>query len=156
MKTRIPFDEIYVKLIGQAVYTFSYYEWQIIYLVEQLQPGFVKAYSRPCGKPPMASYRVFEAFEAALKEAPSDFDGNKEAFKACMNKFKNLIPRRNALIHAHPITDINGAQVLNYQSALSKPISDLKWDEKEISNFIKAVDEAVCQASKVFDNLKDP
>lgn len=38
MKTRVPFSESYVRLVGTAVYQFSYYEWQIIYIVDELAP----------------------------------------------------------------------------------------------------------------------
>ena len=48
MKTRVPFDEDYVKLLGKAVYLFSYYEWAVIYLVERLEAGFVAEYAREC------------------------------------------------------------------------------------------------------------
>ena len=41
MNTRVPFDDDYVKLIGTAVYLFSYYEWAIIYVVERLEPALV-------------------------------------------------------------------------------------------------------------------
>ena len=44
VKTRVPFDEDYVKLVGTAVYLFSYYEWTIIYMIERLEPGFVVEY----------------------------------------------------------------------------------------------------------------
>ena len=37
MNTRVPFDDDYVKLVGTAVYLFSYYEWAIIYVVERLE-----------------------------------------------------------------------------------------------------------------------
>ena len=40
MNTRVPFNDDYVKLVGTAVYLFSYYEWAIIYIVERLEPGF--------------------------------------------------------------------------------------------------------------------
>ena len=46
MNTRVPFDDDYVKLVGTAVYLFSYYEWAIIYVVERLQPGFLPEYCR--------------------------------------------------------------------------------------------------------------
>ena len=46
MNTRVPFDDDYVKLMGPAVYLFSYYEWAIIYAVERLEPGFLPEYCR--------------------------------------------------------------------------------------------------------------
>ena len=152
MKIRVPFDENYVSQIGKAVYLFSYYEWTIIYLVEQLQPGFVKSYSR--GKP-MTSGDVLKAFKKAIKQAPSDYYGNNTAFWDCFNEFKRLKPKRDALVHAHPITDIDGSQILNYQGEPKKLISDLKWDKGKVCDFIRDVDAAACRAGELFYKLKD-
>ena len=99
MKIRVPFDENYVSQIGKAIYLFSYYEWTIIYLVEQLQPGFVKKYSR---EKTMTSNDILKKFKSALELASNDFDGNKAELKDCSNEFARLIPKRNALVHAHP------------------------------------------------------
>ena len=120
---RVPFDENYVKLLGETIYLFSYYEWTIIYLVEQLQPGFVRKYSR---EKTMTSGGILKKFKIALEQTSNDFDGNKAALQDCFNEFDRLIPKRNALVHAHPITDIDGAQILNYQGELSKPIFRLE------------------------------
>ena len=152
MKIRVPFDENYVRLLGKAIYLFSYYEWTIIYLVEQLQPGFVEKYSR--GKP-MTSGVILKKFKIALEQPSNDFDGNKAELKDCFNEFARLKPKRDALVHAHPITDIDGAQILNYQGELSKSISDLKWDEEEICDFARDIDAAACRASELFHKIKN-
>lgn len=57
--TRTPIDDQYVCLVGKAVYLFAYYEWTIIYIIEQLEKGFVGEYSR--GKP-MTSGKVSYRF----------------------------------------------------------------------------------------------
>ena len=41
---------------------------------------------------------------------------------------RSFVQKRNALIHAHPITADGGAQILNYQASLAKQISDMKWE----------------------------
>ena len=122
MKTRIPFDKDYVKLVGTAVYLFSYYEWGIIYIIERLAPGFVVEY---CRKKTMSSGVVLQRFKRALQDA-GGHTADKAALECCSQEFANLIKKRNALLHAHPITDIDGAQILNYQANPSKPISDMK------------------------------
>ena len=152
MKIRVPFDENYVSQIGKAIYLFSYYEWTIIYLVEQLQPGFVKKYSR---EKTMTSGGILKKFKSALELASNDFDGNKAELKDCSNEFARLIPKRNALVHAHPITDIDGAQILNYQGKLSKHISDLKWDEEKVCDFARDIDAAACRAGELFHKIKN-
>ena len=152
MKTRIPFDKDYVKLVGIAVYLFSYYEWAIIYIIEKLEPGFVAEYCRK-SKKPMTSGDVSKRFKGALQNS-GGHTADKAALKRCSREFANLIQKRNALLHAHPITDIGGAQILNYQGKLSKPISDLKWTNDEIKRFIKEIDEAACRTSKRLHHVK--
>ena len=146
MKTTVPFDVDYVKLVGTAVYLFSYYEWRIIYIIEQLERGFVAEYSR--GKP-MTSGTVQARFERALDQDAGGHDVDTTALRSCCQEFAGLRQERNALIHAHPITDSDGAQILNYQSELSKPISDKTWKDGDVENFIEQVDAAACRAGKL-------
>jgi len=44
--TRIPVKDEYAALIGKAIYIFAYYEWTIIWIIEFLESGFVREYSR--------------------------------------------------------------------------------------------------------------
>ena len=112
MKTRVPFDEAYVTLVGTAVYLFSYYEWAIIYIVERLAPGFVAEYSR---EKPMPPGEVSARFKTALENYTGGQGVDKRDLGFCSREFDGLVHRRNALIHAHPITAVDGAQILNYQ-----------------------------------------
>ena len=64
-----------------------------------------------------------------------------------------LVSKRNALIHAHPITDMNGDQIFNYQGRLSKPIPDKRWRPDEVRAFITEVDEAACHAGELLSKL---
>lgn len=150
MKTRVPFDEDYVRLVGTAVYLFAYYEWAIIYIVDRLEPGFVNEY---CRNKPMMSGQVRQR----LKKAVASYRGNQGVTKAdiecCSDEFANLIQKRNALIHAHPITDVDGAQILNYQSMPTRPIADMKWDAVDIENFVEEVDSAACRANELLHSI---
>ena len=71
MNTRVPFDDDYVKLVGTAVYLFSYYEWAIIYVVERLEPGFVREYCRKHRRG-MTSGTVFTRFMNAVERYAGD------------------------------------------------------------------------------------
>ena len=75
MNTRVPFDADYVKLLGRAVYLFSYYEWIIIYIMERLQPGFLAEYSRE-HKRGMTSGQVRDRFEKAVENYTGDRGGD--------------------------------------------------------------------------------
>ena len=101
----------------------------------------------------MTSGGVLKAFKAAIEQAQNDSCGNNTAFQDCIDEFERLIPKRNALVHAHPITDIDGSQILNYQGKLEKPISDLKWDKGKVCDFIRDVDAAACRAGELFHKL---
>ena len=146
VKTRVPFDEDYVKLVGTAVYLFSYYEWTIIYIIERLEPGFVAEYSR---EQTMPSGEVLNRFKRALEQDAGGHDVDRSTLRSCSDEFAGLVDKRNALIHAHPITDIGGAQILNYQSKPSRPISDMKWEDVDIEKLTEEVDEAACRANEL-------
>ena len=151
MKTRVPFSESYVRFVGIAVYLFSYYEWQIIYIVDELAPGFVREYSR---QKTLTSRAVHDRFDAVLSHSGARNAGLHKSLACCRETFDSLIARRNALIHAHPITDPVEGQILHYQTKPSKPISDMRWEPDQIRGFIVDVDEAACEANALFYRLK--
>ena len=151
MNIRTPYNEKYVKSLGLAVYLFASYEWNIIYIIERLEPGFVTEY---CRKNPMTSWKVWKRLEKALEQDTGCHNVDKMEMESCCKEFGILIIKRNALIHAHPITDIDGAQILNYQGELSKLISDKKWKIEEIDEFTEEIDLASSKANNIQHGLK--
>lgn len=104
--TRVPVDDSYAALVGKAIYVFAYYEWTIIYIINCLQAGFVDRYSR--GKP-MMSGNVKQEFQSIIDNlGASSVKVSAAEIQACCDDFGRLIPKRNALIHAHPCTDSDG------------------------------------------------
>ena len=145
MNTTVPFDLHYVQSIGKAVYFFAYYEWTMIYIIDRLRPGFVAEYSRGSK---MSSGKVRKRFKRVLREKTVMVAENKPALDICYDEFASLIRRRNALIHAHPITDTpTGEQILNYQGPVSQAIADMKWDSDAVERFAMDVDRANVKAS---------
>ena len=144
MKLHVPLDENYVSLLGKAIYLFAYYEWLIIYIVQAMEPGFVAEYSR--AKQPMTSGTIRTRFNEAIRNATGLPHEDMNALAACWSDFDGMVTRRNALVHAHPITDVGGGQILHYQTSLSRQYPDLKWDEVTIQNFLRDVDSAVLRA----------
>lgn len=132
--TRVPVDDSYVALVGKAVYVFAYYEWTIIYIIEYLRSGFVGQYSR--GKP-LTSGNVKDEFRNTIDNLPLSFQKVpvSDLQKIC-DEFDKLIVKRNALIHAHPATDSDGAQILAYQTKTTKPLPDMKWPKTEVESII--------------------
>ena len=150
--TRVPVDDSYVALVGKAIYVFAYYEWSIIYIIAHFQDGFVSEYSR--GKP-MTSGRVRQEFEKAINHPLASYAKvSKIELQACCAEFEKLIVKRNALIHAHPVTDLNGSQILAYQTAITMPLPDIKWPRTEVEAIIQEFDAAACSAGNLLSRLR--
>jgi hypothetical protein len=151
INTRVPVDDNYAAIIGKAVYLFVYYEWVIIWIIEFLEKGFVAEYCR--GKP-MTSGVVEIRFRKATQNTTDFSKVSKVDLEQCRNHFKEMIVIRNALIHAHPITDLNGTQILNYQTQVMRPLPDMKWQESDVEQIITTFDEAAANASVILDKLR--
>lgn len=149
--TRVPFEESYVCLLGQAVYLFAYYEWQIVYIINCLSQGFVGEHSR--GNP-LTSGAVHKRFAVELAKGNAPSGVSLASLEACRDTFHSLIPRRNALVHAHPITDKVEGQIVAFQAGPSQPIHDLRWERVHLRTFIQDVDKAACEAGALFDQLR--
>jgi hypothetical protein len=150
--THIPVDDQYVALVGKAVYTFAYYEWTIIWIIECLKRGFVVTYSR---EKSLSSGLVKEEFQGIVDILPTDLSEiSQQDLQVCCDTFNQLISKRNALIHAHPCTDINGAQILTYQGKLSKSLPDMKWSMEEVEKIISEIDVAACNAGVILDKIR--
>lgn len=151
MKLRVPFDPDYVALLGKAIYLFAYYEWIIIYIIEKLDSGFLKTYSR--GERPLTSGNVGQRFGDAIRASCGLPPEDRKALDVCADEFRELIPRRNALVHAHPITDTDGSQILSYQTSPARSLPDVKWDEVSIKDFLIAADAAVGRAASLYERI---
>ena len=150
--TRIPVDDTYAAFVGKAVYVFAYYEWTIIYIIDYLFPGYVQEYSR--GNP-QTSGTVKDKLRSAISSLPANFQrASVSDLTAACDEFENLIIKRNALIHAHPATDNDGSQILNYQTKVTKPLPDMKWPKTEVESIIAAFDAAAVRAGVVLDKLR--
>lgn len=150
---RVPIDASYVASVGQAVYLFAYYEWAIIWLIDFFEPGFVHEYSR--GRRPLTSRRVEERLGKCLSKWKDSYPDNVQKKLAhCQQMFSGHIVERNALIHAHPITDSDNAQILAYQTDPSKPLPDMKWPSSEVVRFVASLDEAASTAVDLLYELR--
>lgn len=128
------------------------YEWNIVYIIEYLRSGFVSKYSRgDC----MTSGTVRRELSDTINNPVVSFAKvSKAELQVCRDAFQDLIIKRNALIHAHPITDTDGSQVLAYQGKITKPIPDIKWAKDEVESIIQEFDTAACAAGEILDRLR--
>lgn len=151
MQTRVPYDSSYTALIGVAVYVFAYYEWAIVYLIQQFESGFVARYSRGA---PMMSGGLYQKLEAILANGSTVYSAvQKQELQACNDEFRHLIDKRNALIHAHPITDQDGSQILSYQTRSDRALPDMKWPTEKVEAAIREFDAAACKANELLHRL---
>lgn len=151
--TRVPVDDQYAALVGKAVYVFAYFEWTIMWVIELLENGFISEY---CRGNPMASGKVAKYFREVIDNPATSFAKvSKQELNDCLNRFSDLIVQRNALIHAHPCTNSDGAQILAYQTKPSKLLSDMKWPAAEVEKIISIFDEAACSAGEVLEGLRN-
>ena len=153
--TTIPLDLDYVALVGQAMYAYAYYEWTIIYTTQHLQPSmeFVKSYCRD--HEIYTSSSVLKKFRQAHENPEITLNTQqRKDLKECAEDFKELIDFRNALAHGHPVTDVNGEQVLSYHANVQRNITDLKWTNDEVIEFIKNIDGKQKMASKAHGSVK--
>jgi len=138
-------DNNYIIALGEAVYSFAYYEWTIIYIIEKLNNGYLDIYSR--GKRPITSGGVLRDFEKII-------NGNNDTrLIKCKDIFKELIDERNALIHGHPCTLKDKKQVLNFQASIDKNIHDLQWNIEKLNEFVLKISDAAVKASNILHDL---
>ena len=146
---RIPHDEEYVTALGRAVYGFAYYEWGVIYLIQRIEPGFVRRHID--SNPPMTSGAVATHLRAAWDKYAKR-TGHDESvalrIQQCVLSFDELRGERNRLIHAHPITDHDGSQILHYQSF--RAAHGQRWPLVEIEYFAHAVSLASLAVGHVY------
>lgn len=152
MANRIPLDPQYTCAVGRAIYVFAYYEQAIIYLIQRFRPGFVSQYCR--GTTPLTSGGVERALRAVVDDSTTSFSQVSHGeLQVCCDQFASLVDKRNALIHAHPITDCDGSQILNYQGATHKPMPDMKWPIAEVETALAEFDAAACRVNEIFYRL---
>jgi hypothetical protein len=106
-KFRTPVEETYLHAIGRAVYNFASLEWNIVWLCQVLEPGFVfEAGSLTTGQ-------VREKFTGLVSALPPD-DPDRSALVSLVETFSSLVKRRDMLVHGKPSTAPDGEQRLYY------------------------------------------
>lgn len=140
-RARIPTEPGYAELLGQAIYNFAYMEWNIIWIIERLCPGYLATQPQlhPSGK-------IAGAFDRAIEQAKglsADLERQLEGIAARFRKCKD---RRNQLLHAHPHTSTSGKQLLLRSKASSK----ISWDSPLIIDAARDFEALAIDAAKLF------
>jgi len=149
--TRVPLNPNYTALLGVAIYTFAYYEWAVICLIDHFEFDFVHRY---CREEKMTSGDVLCVLRKVLKDAATAYTTvSREEIETCCLRFEYLINKRNALIHAHPVTDTDGSQILYRQTNIVHNSPDFKWSIDELKQVLREFDAAACNANALLDRL---
>ena len=102
----------------------------------------------------MASSEVKRELEKILANPQTIYTlVTKAELEICCKNFTDLIDRRNALIHAHAVTDHDGSQILSYQTKVDHKLPDMKWPVAEVETAIAEFDEAACSANELLHRL---
>jgi hypothetical protein len=154
---RLPMDEEYIKWLGVAVYSFAYMEGTVIDIYRFLDDSFAQKYFR--AEKGITSGQLKNHFESFLNKNKSSLVlpvGVKiQDIETVFNEFHDLTERRNALIHAHPVTLPSGGEGLAFQTGKPKAKEkDVVWELNEIKQFCKIIENKVYDFSKVADPFK--
>ena len=142
MQFKTPANDAYVSLVGQAVYAFTYLEWQIVSIGEKIAPGFVEKTSKS------TAGKISEKFEENLLT----FSGTPDLkidLDVLIQDFKNVTGRRNDLIHAHPAT-VNGEQRL-HRWTTTKTVS---WNPEDVLTLIHEVEKLAGRGNALFYDIR--
>ena len=104
---RIPVAEDYLRALGRATYNFAYLEWDVIWLTETLQSGFLRKAST------MTAGQVADCFSKAVEKL-DDTDPDKVRLQTLASDFIQIVADRNSLMHGNPHTAKTGEQRLLY------------------------------------------
>jgi hypothetical protein len=136
---RIPVDPEYAYALGYAIYCFCYLEWEVAWIIERLDPGYIRnnrgktagKFARDLGD------RIGKAtgLEAPLLARLLIFSG----------RFGALAKRRNALLHANPFTAHDSEQRLRY----SGKAGEIDWKLDDIIAVTKNFESASLEANEL-------
>jgi hypothetical protein len=131
---RIQCDANYIEALGRAVYNFAMLEFDVAYIIERLEPGYLRKYVSQRKTAGSVAKDFAEAIvrahgHAAAAELPDIY-----------NAFVDLKDRRNELLHANPNTAPDGTQALYYQA------DQIAWEldlvRQAATDFAAAADKA--------------
>ena len=129
-QSRIPADPTYIQSVGTAFYNFTYLEWVVVWTIVKLSAdGFA---SVPHGK--TAKY-IAKALLKAIEDTSPPLPATlRKRLIKFYESYRDAIPKRNKLFHAHPYTTLDGEQRLGG--------GKIKWPILEVN-----------QAAQLFENI---
>ncbi|MBO1903993.1 hypothetical protein KHP60_04500 [Microvirga sp. 3-52] len=140
----VPSDPEYIQALGQAVYSYCYLEWQVIWLVERLTGTFFEVDVHR-----MTGGKIGRAFKEAVDAAEGNVpDEVLQRLKRGSNLFWNAVELRQDLLHAHPFTADGGEQMLSRK----KEGRFDPWTIEKIDSATRCFDELDHELNDLFQN----
>ncbi len=135
---RIIVDPEYLQALGQAVYNFTFLEGIVIWTIVKLSPdGFN---SVPKGETALTIAKALtKAIANALPPLPNSLRLSLIKFD---KSYRDAIPLRNKLLHAHPHTALDGAQQLGGEG--------YAWPIDTVHDAAKFFEEAAMLGNDIF------
>lgn len=91
----VPADSEFVHSLGRAVFNFAHLEWQVNWLGEQIQPGFLAQ----CKD--LTAGQMAGEFKTVAAKIPTTED-DQNAITALAASFADIVQDRNRLVHGSP------------------------------------------------------
>lgn len=106
----MPTDSEYASILGQAVFAFSSYEWNVVNITHRLSPGFLSRYHE------YTAGQIGTEFEKAILANPNLQNDQRlhNELLALRQEFRSDVKIRNKLLHSTPAT-YNGEQRLVFR-----------------------------------------
>ena len=136
---RIPVAEDFAKAIGHAVYSFCYLEWGVVWIIQCLEPGYIHNIQG------LTAGRFAEHLTRRIDVATTVEGSLKIRLKAFAAQFKELVKRRNELVHGNPFTADGGEQRLGYSGKKGR----VDWTLADIIDVTRSFENASVEAGEL-------
>jgi hypothetical protein len=138
-------DPNYLRALGQAIFSFAALEYQVMNIIEKLEPGYINQYR---ASRTVTAMRIAGRLKTAVGRIPSARRELSDALLLLHNDFERFAKIRNDLLHANPATLQDGTQGLVRQHFESRVV----WDIAAVDAATEAFETAAVRALDIFFN----
>lgn len=141
-------EDDYLRALGKAHYAFTYYEWEIAYVVDYLTKVREPSTSYFHGDPELNGPSISLALGAALTAVRPILDQElHDRVLEMQRRYDDVWRRRATLTEAHPFTDANAKQRLGHYA-------ERHWTPEKLAAFVSLVEDESRVAGGISDELK--
>jgi hypothetical protein len=137
---RIHVDPEYACALGYAVYCFGSLEWNVVWIIERLDPGYIQKIR---GK---SARNISNDLIARTKKSPWLEATLLSRLRALSDRFSILVDRRNELLHANSSSAPGGGQRLHYFGKTG----NIDWPLDDVITVTQNFESANLEANELF------